>query len=388
MTLDLTWRELTHGAEYRALSAALVANREALRSYLAGNDGTAADLVFQGGGMLGLAHLGALDAIETVGLRPRHVAGTSAGAIMATLLYARLGQLHPGSAAAEIFEDLRCMPAEQFMDGPSCLAALTDSRRRLGRRLIDGLRCLPTIVSALRKSYGLHPGRSFSNWLDSRLARCGIYDLQTLIQDRDGHRLQVVACGLPGGIKFVLPRDLGCFRLDPRRERPSVMARASMAIPLFFAPVQWPVRPAGWADYLDAHAAIFPEWQRLELATAPRLLLFDGGLLSNLPVDILANENADRTPTIAIALQSTRAPPPRIAARRRGSSLLRLLADLLRATRALRDAEARVAAAQQRCFRAIWIDTGDADWLEFSPDRARARDLYCRGMRAVLEALP
>ncbi len=47
-----------------------------------------ADLVFDGGGVKGIALVGALSVLEEEGFQPQNVAGTSAGAIVATLLAA------------------------------------------------------------------------------------------------------------------------------------------------------------------------------------------------------------------------------------------------------------------------------------------------------------
>src|SRR3712207_6668476 len=49
---------------------------------------TYVDLVFEGGGVRGNALVGALSVLEERGFRPQNVAGTSAGAIVATALAA------------------------------------------------------------------------------------------------------------------------------------------------------------------------------------------------------------------------------------------------------------------------------------------------------------
>jgi predicted acylesterase/phospholipase RssA len=46
------------------------------------------DLVFEGGGVKGIALVGALSVLEENGYKPQNVAGSSAGAIVATLLAA------------------------------------------------------------------------------------------------------------------------------------------------------------------------------------------------------------------------------------------------------------------------------------------------------------
>ena len=42
-------------------------------------------VVFSGGGALGLAHIGAIKALEEYGIEPKYVAGTSMGAIIGVM---------------------------------------------------------------------------------------------------------------------------------------------------------------------------------------------------------------------------------------------------------------------------------------------------------------
>ena len=54
-------------------------------------------VVFSGGGALGLAHIGAIKALEEYGIEPKYVAGTSMGAIIGVMYAA-------GYSADEIME--------------------------------------------------------------------------------------------------------------------------------------------------------------------------------------------------------------------------------------------------------------------------------------------
>src|SRR5690349_4193336 len=98
------------------------------------------DMVFQGGGMLGVAHLGALYGLELLGIAPRRVAGTSAGAIFATLLAAhQQSQPPPQSLSESMYYELMGMPAASFLDGDRRARQITsiflEKRGRLGRLL-------------------------------------------------------------------------------------------------------------------------------------------------------------------------------------------------------------------------------------------------------------
>ena len=70
---------------------------------------THADLVFEGGGVKGIALAGALATLEEREYRPQNIAGTSAGAITAALLAA-------GYSAAELREIIVSLDYRQFQD--------------------------------------------------------------------------------------------------------------------------------------------------------------------------------------------------------------------------------------------------------------------------------
>jgi NTE family protein len=82
-----------------------------------------ADLVLEGGGVRGIAHLGALTALRDAGIRPHRIAGCSAGAIMGSF-----------SAAGLDLDELRCsymaVDCRSFLD-PTRLRRLPISIRRL-----------------------------------------------------------------------------------------------------------------------------------------------------------------------------------------------------------------------------------------------------------------
>lgn len=69
------------------------------------------DGVFEGGGVKGIALVGALEEIEQAGYHFVNVAGTSAGAIAATLVAA-------GYSAAELKSIMMDLPFHKFMDAP------------------------------------------------------------------------------------------------------------------------------------------------------------------------------------------------------------------------------------------------------------------------------
>jgi NTE family protein len=222
-----------------------------------------ADAVFQGGGVKGLALVGALLEFERgdaqVAIKDWvNVAGTSAGAIVAAFL--ALGW-RPKRLEALMKE----MPYEKFEDwGP-------------GGELAGG-------VFNLARHHGLAHGEYFRKWLDCKLEGATFKDLkrpQDAGADRTGdeYRLRMIATDVTNREMLVLPADLGKYRLpgepgaiDPDSFKVADAVRMSMSIPYFFQPVV------------------------LESLEPPKQLctIVDGGVLSNFPVWLFDVE--DRKP--------------------------------------------------------------------------------------------
>jgi NTE family protein len=216
-----------------------------------------ADGVFEGGGVKGLAFVGALAAAEEeLGIHEWvNVAGTSAGAIVASLLVA-------GFTPAELRTYVGGIDYNRFADyGP-------------GGRILGGLR------NALRRR-GLVRGEYLKEWLRERLAESPLRDADATFADvrRDdlppglsadeiemvGYRLRVIASDVSEGRMLVLPHDIALYEDDDGRPlRPEDLrivdaVRMSMSFPFFFDPVV--LRKDG-----NEH------------------LIVDGGLLSNYPI--------------------------------------------------------------------------------------------------------
>jgi NTE family protein len=217
-----------------------------------------ADGVFEGGGVKGLAFVGALEAAEEIGIkRWVNVAGTSAGSIVAALLAV-------GYAPADLRRILDETDYAQFAD------------YGWGGRIIGGLR------NALR-GRGLCPGKAFTEWLGDRFEASPLGkrdptfadvrrelppDLDEDQRRRARYRLRVVASDVTEGRMLVLPDDIGGYRedkdgplLEPDALPISRAVRMSMSFPYFFEPVSL---------YRD---------------DGPHFIV-DGGLLSNFPVSL------------------------------------------------------------------------------------------------------
>lgn len=235
-----------------------------------GKGGLYADGVFEGGGVLGLAFLGAARCCAELGIRWKGLAGTSAGAITASLL-----------AALENNDDL-----ERLFAGLDFLHFVS---RKTSPLIIDfnpsddldhPLLMLVRLTTAFQM--GEYSSDPFRDWLDGALKVGKVTDFGDIAKGDPDHRLKVVISNISRGQMWVLP---DC--LDPAAQSAfsvSEAVRLSMSIPLFFEPGQLN------GDYI-----------------------VDGGILSNYPVwlfDEVDREVTPRWPTFGFRLYDSRYEQP------------------------------------------------------------------------------
>ncbi|MFO0959369.1 MAG: patatin-like phospholipase family protein [Isosphaeraceae bacterium] len=199
-----------------------------------------ADMVFEGGGVLGTAFLGALRCCHDAGVRTADVAGTSAGAITAALV----GVGHGIDQLEEIFSGL---DYKSFLSKKTNFLILTgDPSDDMGDdigRLISGL--------VLTRQQGEYSTEPFRAWISQRLAAIGVNrfaDLPPIQRVGDAapsrRSLKVVAADISGGIMVVLPDSLQYAPYrdevgpDPNAYAIADAVRLSMSIPLFFEPTK------------------------------------------------------------------------------------------------------------------------------------------------------
>jgi NTE family protein len=227
-----------------------------------------ADLVLEGGGVKGLALVGAIEVLEEHGYRFRRIAGTSAGAIVGALVAA-------GMPAARRLDVMRSLDYPGFRD-PTFLS-------RFGA---------PGKALSLALRQGIYRGDAFRSWLAYQLKDLGRETFGDLRLPEDpgsdlpGERrygLVVMASDVSRGELIRLPWDYDRYGTGADSMPVADAVRASMSIPLFYRPVP-----------LAAARQKGPSW------------LVDGGLLSNFPVDAFDRTDGlpPRWPTIGLKLAS------------------------------------------------------------------------------------
>jgi NTE family protein len=231
-----------------------------------------ADLVLEGGGVKGIALVGAVSVLEEHGYTFARIAGTSAGSIVGALAAG-------GRSAAEMYQIMKATNFRRFQD----------------RSLLDRVPLMGPAVSLLAHD-GIYEGEFFKTWLREHLppaARtfAGLrlpQDPESSLSPEQRYRLVVMASDVSLRRIARLPWDYrSAYGLDPDQQSVVDAVRASMSIPFFFQPA-----------HID-HAA-----QRRSGGRPARSTLVDGGMLSNFPVDVFDRKDGRRPrwPTFGIKL--------------------------------------------------------------------------------------
>jgi NTE family protein len=306
------------------------------------------DLVLEGGGVKGIGLVGAVAVLEEAGYTVQRVAGTSAGAIVGSLVAAGT----PAERLAEIMAGL-------------------DWRRFQDRSLVDRV---PVVGQALSLAFdkGLYEGRYLRDWLAERLAEREVRtfkDLEITREQDPGsalppekrYRLAVIVSDITCGLMRTFPADYDRYGLAADDVPVADAARASASIPFFYEPVA------------------------LKDVQAKRdVVLVDGGMLSNFPVEVFDRRDGrpPRWPTFGIKLSAKGpATPPGFEVTGPASLSLALLKTLIGHTdRAhLNDPDV--------VERTIFVDTDGVQATDFDLDRATADRLYRNGRTAAQEFL-
>jgi NTE family protein len=301
-----------------------------------------ADVVLEGGGVKGIALVGALSVLEERGYRFHRVAGTSAGAIVGALVAARI----PTVQLQRIMEEL---DYHRFQDG----TWLT----RLG---------LPGQLFTLLLNSGIYRGDHLSRWLREVLDEHGVRTFADVRGDDPGtsspheedHRLVVMASDISQGCLRRLPWEYDRYGLTADEVEIVDAVRASMSIPYFFRPVK-----------LRDRIAEEDCW------------LVDGGMLSNFPVDVFDRRDGRRPrwPTFGIKL-SARADAAQGIRHRVGGVWSKSRA-MLGTLTSFYD---RIYLEREEVqARTIFIDTMKVRATDFDLDRATQQQLYDNGRAAA-----
>ena len=211
-----------------------------------------ADAVIEGGGVKGIGLVGAIYEAEERGYQWKRLAGTSAGAIIASLLAA-------GYTAKELREEMLKIDYHRFIEK-------------------KGLQHVPLLgdLYQLWRKCGIYNGNYIEEWSREKLLAKGVKTFEDL-----SHRLYIIASDITSGEMLVFPNDLKRYGIDPNQFEIAKAIRMSASLPYFFQPAK-----------LKEHYIV------------------DGGILSNFPVWLFDENQRPKWPTFGFRLVSEKTGKP------------------------------------------------------------------------------
>ena len=213
-----------------------------------------ADLVCKGGGIKGIALAGAVCCFEEYGYKWKKVAGTSAGAMIASLIAV-------GYTGNEIKDICMSLDYSIFNDKSK-------------------LQSIPLIgqFASLLVTKGIYKGDTIEEFLYEKFKAKGKTKFKDISQDGESN-LKVVASDVTRKRLLILPDDLVNYNIDPMEFEISKAVRMSLSIPFYYDPVV----------IQDHDSSSF---------------IVDGGLVSNFPIWIFDVEGSPRWPTFGLNLSN------------------------------------------------------------------------------------
>jgi NTE family protein len=306
-----------------------------------------ADLVLEGGGVKGTGLVGAITALASAA-QPyafHRVAGTSAGAIVASMLAA-------GYDAAEMNKIMTDLDFAQFQDENHPHLAM----------LAEG--------SGLMFHQGLFLGKFLHDWIGQVLADRNVRTWGDLKEDDPGsslppeqrYKLIVIVSDISRGRMLRLPWDYQpLLGVDPDTQPVADAVRSSAGIPFFFRPFHMTASP----DLTRGHGEI---------------LCTDGGMLSNFPVSIFDRTDGrpPRWPTFGVKLSAKQSLAQ--AAWDPDADTIQLAKSLVGTMQTAHD---RVYVDQPSvASRTIFVDTTGYNATDFHLTQADKQEIYGNGLRA------
>ena len=306
------------------------------------------DLVCEGGGVKGIGLVGALALLEEEGFQVQNRAGTSAGAIVATLHAA-------GYSSRELYELMSRQNFAAFMD-PTSL----DTVPLIGQPL--------NVLTTL----GIYKGEAFLQQMRTWLEAKGVHTFADLhypdYQASDPpiyrHQVQVIVSDVTKERLLVLPRDAALLGVEPDALEVALAVRMSMSLPIFFEPVRWS-----------------------NPRTGQQHVLVDGGMLSNFPIWLFDTPGEPPWPTFGLRLvePDPKSPfakefPRSVLPHGRIEGLIEYLKSLVET---MMEAHDRLYLEQDTFVRTITIPTLGVRTTDFTLSPQQAQDLYEAGRQAA-----
>lgn len=336
------------------------------------------NLVLSGGGIKGLAFIGAYEEIEKKYKNLGNIAGVSAGALVGALIGAGYSsrelikvtkELDFGKFATRggeilnlsITENIRHLAQEKRVVGDSEVEALLYkqdypelTKLKRGKDDYRGTRgnFLANLV-AFSKENAFIDGELFEKFIAQLLANKGIHtfsDFRGGISDKvnpRGYKVRMTAVDANTGRVLVLPDDIAIYNIDPDKLEVAKAVRMSTCVPFVFEPVILMKREN---NHLRPH------------------YILDGGVLDNFPVWLIDSTE----PNNIIGLKLEGKEPKELVA------IENVLKKLLSSSH-----DTGVPKNSYNIDNIAHINTGDISFLDFDLSYENTQFLYHQGKMAV-----
>jgi NTE family protein len=306
-----------------------------------------ADLVLEGGGVKGAGLAGAVEVLSRSYTFDR-VAGTSAGAIVASFVAAGLTDRLEQIMVDTNFAD--------FLDEGGMLGHLGKVGEGLGVLIHEGIYRGQHLRDWIAQTLARAP-HPVHTWADLRIPGT---DASTPMERR--YRLVVVVSDISRGRMLRLPWDYPTLLgKDPDTQPVADAVRASASIPFFFRPWHLPLE----RSIANGH---------------DELVLTDGGMLSNFPVELFDD---DEYPTFGVKLSA------RLTLQQQGwhdcDDPLSLGKALISTMMSAHDQ--LYVDRESVCARTVFIDTTGVNSTNFHLSAATKQGLFDKGAAAATEFL-
>lgn len=258
-----------------------------------------ADLALEGGGVKGVALVGAVLVLDEAGYRFHRVAGTSAGAVTASIV---AGIVQSGGDMSALRTALRSLDFRKFMPEGRLHDAMGHVAGHFAGLVAD--------AAILTQREGLYTGDYLDEWLEPILHdQLGVRTFGDLVLSSvddpeigesasPQYRLAVYTSDLTRARLACLPADYPSYGVDPKRQSIVGAVRASMSVPFYFEPVHFQAEEATVEIVTPGGA---PTTVRFPGGTHTWV---DGGLLAKFPIHTFDREDGrpPRWPTIGVKL--------------------------------------------------------------------------------------
>lgn len=245
-----------------------------------------ADAVFEGGGIKAIGLVGALCCLEGKGYKWNRVAGTSAGAMIASMVAA-------GYKGEEMKNIIQNINYKDFQDSRASKIKIV--------KMINFF-----------KDKGAYTGDPIEKYIYHLLKAKGKVKFKD-IWGNSGSKLKIVAADITKNDMLILPDDLVKYNINPKEFEIARAVRMSIGIPFFFKPIKLKYNKlnnkrdkenktilnykyiSDYKDSINNHEKSIDYKGNISY-------IVDGGILSNFPVWIFDIEGSPRWPTFGFKL--------------------------------------------------------------------------------------